>query len=153
VTQHLPPWGTAANVYFSKFLVRPFIFRKSKKKYFKNYKQEVGKLGLNVGSINIPAQPTTTLGVKMTCGRSFYMGKEKKNVNFTPSLIIHLVCLIPEHHVDFTSMNYFTWSSTCAVDYEIPPLSYKECNPRNASLETRSATSNGVSITHHANSG
>jgi hypothetical protein len=30
----LPPWGTAADVYFSKFLVRPFIFQKSKKKIY-----------------------------------------------------------------------------------------------------------------------
>jgi hypothetical protein len=27
----LPPWGTAVDVYFSKFLIRVFIFRKSKK--------------------------------------------------------------------------------------------------------------------------
>jgi hypothetical protein len=29
--RNLPPWGLASYVYFSKFLVRTFIFRKSKK--------------------------------------------------------------------------------------------------------------------------
>jgi hypothetical protein len=29
--------GTAADLYFSKFLVRPFIFRKSKKKILKKF--------------------------------------------------------------------------------------------------------------------
>jgi hypothetical protein len=40
----------AADVYFSKFLVRPFIFRKSKKKYIKN--SLVGA----VGTWNAPAR-------------------------------------------------------------------------------------------------
>jgi hypothetical protein len=31
-----PAWGTAAHAYFSKFLVCPFIFQKSKKKYKKS---------------------------------------------------------------------------------------------------------------------
>jgi hypothetical protein len=34
-SRNLPPWGLAPNVYFSKFLVRAFIFRKSKKNYKK----------------------------------------------------------------------------------------------------------------------
>jgi hypothetical protein len=33
--RYLPPCGLAADVYFSNFLVRPFIFRKSKKKKYK----------------------------------------------------------------------------------------------------------------------
>jgi hypothetical protein len=35
-SRYLPPWGKTTYVYFSKFLVRPFIFQKSKKNYKKN---------------------------------------------------------------------------------------------------------------------
>jgi hypothetical protein len=44
--RYLPPYNLAVDVYFSKILVRPFIFRKSKKKKYK----KINKLSPNMGS-------------------------------------------------------------------------------------------------------
>jgi hypothetical protein len=36
-SRNLPPRGTVPDVYFPKFLVRPFIFQKSKQKMYKKF--------------------------------------------------------------------------------------------------------------------